>query len=90
MRVDKYLKLSRIIKRRTIAKEILDVGFVKINGKTAKPSSEIKENDIVECFLGERYLKFRVCSLVISPSKKEASKMFEIIDDTVMKSSPKS
>ena len=50
MRIDKYLKVSRVIKRRTIAKDILDLGFVKINDKVAKPSSEVKENDIIEAY----------------------------------------
>mgnify|MGYP003511502535 CR=1 FL=1 len=47
MRLDKYLKVSRLIKRRTIAKEILDLGFVKINDRVAKPSSEVKVDDII-------------------------------------------
>ena len=50
MRLDKYLKVSRIIKRRTVAKEACESGRVSINGKVAKPSNDIKEGDIVECF----------------------------------------
>ena len=58
MRLDKYLKVSRIIKRRTIAKGISDLGFVKINDRNAKPSSEVKPGDIVELTLGERIFTF--------------------------------
>ena len=60
MRIDKYLKVSRVIKRRTIAKDILDLGFVKINGKVSKPSSEVKENDVIELTLGERKIVKKV------------------------------
>lgn len=57
MRLDKYLKESRIIKRRTIAKEFCDRGLVKINNKVAKPSLEIKEGDTIEIKLGDKLLK---------------------------------
>lgn len=81
MRIDKYLKVSRVIKRRTIAKDILDLGFVKINDKVAKPSSEVKENDIIELTLGERRLSVKVLALSEQTKKKEASSLFEVIAD---------
>ena len=81
MRIDKYLKVSRVIKRRTIAKDILDLGFVKINDKVAKPSSEVKENDIIELTLGERRLGVKVIGLSEQTKKKEASSLFEVIAD---------
>ena len=81
MRIDKYLKVSRVIKRRTIAKDILDLGFVKINDKVAKPSTEVKENDIVELTLGERRLSVKVLGLSEQTKKKEASSLFEVIAD---------
>ena len=81
MRIDKYLKVSRVIKRRTIAKDILDLGFVKINDKVAKPSSEVKENDIIELTLGERRLSVKVIGLSEQMKKKEASSLFEVIAD---------
>ena len=81
MRIDKYLKVSRVIKRRTIAKDILDLGFVKINDKVAKPSTEVKENDIVELTLGERKLSVKVLGLSEQTKKKEASSLFEVIAD---------
>ena len=54
MRLDKYLKVSRIIKRRTVAKEAGEGGRVSINGKTAKPSAEVKEGDVIEIRFGEK------------------------------------
>lgn len=81
MRIDKYLKVSRVIKRRTIAKDILDLGFVKINDKVAKPSSEVKENDIIELTLGERRLSVKVIGLSEQTKKTEASSLFEVIAD---------
>ena len=81
MRIDKYLKVSRVIKRRTIAKDILDLGFVKINDKVAKPSTEVKENDIIELTLGERRLSVKVIGLSEQIKKKEASSLFEVIAD---------
>lgn len=81
MRIDKYLKVSRVIKRRTIAKDILDLGFVKINDKVAKPSSEVKENDIIELTLGERRLSVKVIGLSEKTKKKDASSLFEVIAD---------
>ena len=81
MRIDKYLKVSRVIKRRTIAQDILALGFVKINDKVAKPSSEVKENDIIELTLGERRLSVKVIGLSEQTKKKEASSLFEVIAD---------
>lgn len=84
MRLDKFLKLSRIIKRRTIAKDVADLGFVLINDKTAKPSSEIKVGDELKLNLGERRLTLKVTQISLHPSKKESSQMFEIINDEVI------
>lgn len=81
MRLDKYLKLSRIIKRRTIAKDVLDIGLVKINGRIAKPSTEVKEDDILELTLGERFLTIKVKQILLNPGKKDSQTMFEIISD---------
>ena len=85
MRLDKYLKISRVIKRRTLAKDIIDIGFVKINDKIAKPSTTIKEGDILELTLGERVLTIRVLSLLPYSKKDEASSMYEIINDNFIK-----
>ena len=85
MRLDKYLKISRVIKRRTIAKDIIDIGLVKINDKVAKPSSEVKELDEIELTLGDRILRIKVLSLLTNPRKENASQMCEIIDENVIK-----
>lgn len=81
MRLDKYLKLSRVIKRRTLAKEIIDIGLVTINSKVAKPSSEVNEGDILCLTLGERVLTIKVCNVLANASKKDSKEMFEVIKD---------
>ena len=63
MRLDKYLKVSRLIKRRTVANEACDGGRVSLNGKTAKAGSEVKPGDIIEVALGQRSLKVEVLSV---------------------------
>jgi len=69
MRLDKYLKVSRIIKRRTVASEACEQGKVTVNGKVAKPSTPVKEGDIIEVTFGERTLKICIVSQN-SPYKK--------------------
>lgn len=63
MRLDKFLKLSRVIKRRTVANEIADKGRVAVNGKTVKPSYEVKVGDIVEIQFGEKISKFEIINI---------------------------
>jgi ribosomal 50S subunit-recycling heat shock protein len=79
MRLDKYLKVSRIIKRRTVAKEACEGGRVSINGKIAKPSTEIKEGDIIEIKFAAKLLKARIASISEHVRKDEARGMYEII-----------
>jgi len=79
MRLDKYLKVSRIIKRRTVANEACDNEQVKVNGKVAKASYEIKENDIIEITFGQRTLKARVLAVKEHVQKAESGEMYEII-----------
>lgn len=81
MRLDKYLKVARVIKRRTIAKDILDLGFVKINDRVAKPSSEVKVGDILVLTLGERVLTIKVEAISAFSKKEQASEMFVILED---------
>lgn len=81
MRLDKYLKISRIIKRRTVAKEACESGRVFINGKVAKPSTEVKENDLIEVRFAKGSLKAKVVNITQHVSKSEAKLMYEIIDD---------
>jgi ribosomal 50S subunit-recycling heat shock protein len=79
MRLDKYLKVSRIIKRRTVANEAAGAGRVSVNGKTAKPSSEVKEGDTLDLLLGGRHLLVRVESLKESVKKEDAAAMYTVL-----------
>lgn len=63
MRLDKFLKISRVIKRRTVANEVADKGRVCVNGKIAKPSHEVKEGDIVEITFGDKISKFQIIKI---------------------------
>ncbi|MDD4773973.1 MAG: RNA-binding S4 domain-containing protein [Eubacteriales bacterium] len=80
MRLDKYLKVSRIIKRRTVANEACDSDHVTVNGRRAKASYEVKENDIIEITFGERRLKLRVTGIKEHVPKADASGMYEVIN----------
>ncbi|MCI6787095.1 RNA-binding S4 domain-containing protein [Gemmiger formicilis] len=81
MRLDKYLKVSRVIKRRTLANEVADAGRVLVNGKPAKASYTVKVGDIIEVTFGNRPVKIRVLSDVEQKGKDVAREMFEIIED---------
>ena len=81
MRVDKYLKVSRLIKRREVAKELADAGYVKVNGKDAKPSCEIVEGDEITLRLGKRTLTVKVTSLLPHAGKEKALTMYEVTQD---------
>ncbi|WP_040213831.1 RNA-binding S4 domain-containing protein [Clostridium polynesiense] len=80
MRLDKYLKVSRIIKRRTVAKEACEGGRVSINGKTAKPGTDIKEGDIIEISFASKKLKARILSISEHVRKEAAAAMYEILE----------
>ncbi|HLQ41172.1 MAG TPA: RNA-binding S4 domain-containing protein [Tetragenococcus sp.] len=79
MRIDKFLKISRLIKRRSVAKEVADKGRIQINGRLAKSSSAVKIGDIVEIKFGNRTLTVKVVELHESTKKEDAAKMYEII-----------
>lgn len=79
MRLDKYLKVSRLIKRRTVANEACDAGRVAINGKVAKAGSQVAEGDIIEISFGNKSVKVRVSSVVDSTKKEAAKDMFEYL-----------
>ncbi len=76
MRLDKYLKVSRLIKRRTVANEACDGGRVSLNGKTAKAGSEVKPGDIIEVAFGQRSLKVEVLSVSDNAAKADAPAMY--------------
>ena len=79
MRLDKYLKVSRIIKRRTVANDACDASHVTVNGKSAKASYNVKENDIIEVSFGTRSIKVRVLNIKDSTKKADAGDMYEVI-----------
>jgi ribosomal 50S subunit-recycling heat shock protein len=79
MRLDKYLKVSRLIKRRTIANEACDSGRVMINNKVAKASAEVKEGDIIEIQFGNKVVKVEVLTVKEVIRKDESKDMFKYI-----------
>ncbi|MCQ2425031.1 MAG: RNA-binding S4 domain-containing protein [Lachnospiraceae bacterium] len=79
MRLDKYLKVSRIIKRRTVANEACDTSHVTVNGRPAKASCDVKAGDIIEITFGERTMKVRVLSTAEHVGKAEAADLYEAI-----------
>ena len=81
MRLDKYLKVSRIIKRRTVAKEVADKGRIKVNGILAKSSTDLKMNDQIETQFGNKLLTVKVLEMKDSTKKEDALKMYEIISE---------
>ena len=80
MRLDKYLKVSRIIKRRTVANDACDAAHVSVNGRTVKASYDVKVGDVIEVTFGQRTLKVRVSDVREHTLKNEASTMYEIIE----------
>lgn len=79
MRLDKFLKVSRLIKRRTVANEACDAGRVSVNGKVAKASLDVKSGDIIEIRFGEKVVKARVKEVMDTTKKENASDMYEYI-----------
>ncbi|HIU59022.1 MAG TPA: RNA-binding S4 domain-containing protein [Candidatus Scatosoma pullistercoris] len=79
MRIDKFLKVSRILKRRTVAQEACDGDKVLLNGRAAKPSSAVKPGDVVEILYASGSLKFRVLDVKETVKKDEASSLYEVI-----------
>ena len=80
MRLDKYLKVSRIIKRRTVAEEVCESGRIKINDKVAKPSTKINEGDIIEITFANRMLKAEIINIAEHVRKEDAKEMYTILE----------
>ena len=80
MRLDKYLKVSRIIKRRTIANEACDAGRVMVNDRVARASLDIKVNDIIEVSFGSKNIKVQVLNVAETVKKDDAALMYKIIE----------
>ena len=79
MRIDKYLKVSRLIKRRTIANEVCDAGRVSVNGKVVKSSYDVKIGDVIEIKLGERVTKVEVVSIAEHVLKNDAVGLYKVL-----------
>ena len=79
MRLDKYLKVSRLIKRRTVANEACDAGRVLLNDKTARASADVKAGDVINIQFGNRDVKVKVLSVQETVRKEEAKEMFEYL-----------
>jgi len=81
MRIDQYLKIARIVKKRPVSKELANQERILINGKTAKPSSDVKIGDEVDCVFGNRHLKIRILAIAENIKKAQALTLFEIIQE---------
>ena len=81
MRLDKYLKLSRLIKRRTLAKEVASNERILVNGNVAKPSKELKIGDIITIEFGNKVVNVKVTSLDLIVKKEDATSMYEFLDE---------
>lgn len=79
MRLDKFLKVSRLIKRRTVANEACDAGKIEVNGKPARASLAVKEGDVIEIKMGVRALKVQVTQIKENPGKQEASELYTLL-----------
>ena len=80
MRLDKYLKVARIIKRRTVANDACDTSHVSVNGRAAKASYDVKENDLIAITFGEKTLTVRVLSVKEHVTKADAASMYEVVE----------
>jgi ribosomal 50S subunit-recycling heat shock protein len=79
LRLDKYIKVSRLIKRRTVAKSACDAGRVTVNDKVAKASTEVKVGDIIEIGFGDKKMSVRVTDISETVKKEEAKEMYEVL-----------
>lgn len=80
MRIDKFLKVSRLIKRRSIAKEMADQGRITVNDKVAKSSTNVSVNDVLEIHYGTRDVKVKIINILDTTKKDEANTLYEVMD----------
>lgn len=85
MRIDKYLKVSRLIKRRALAKDVTENARILVNGKVVKPSYQLKLDDLISIIYGTKTITVKVKSLEPSIKKEDASNMYEFISEVVNK-----
>lgn len=81
MRIDKFLKVSRVIKRRTVANDACDAAHVSVNGRTVKASYDVKEGDIVEITFGAKTMKIRVLDVREVVRKNDAQALYEVVSE---------
>ena len=81
MRLDKFLKVSRLVKRRTLAKEVCDADRIMVNGRMAKPGTEVKQGDTLELDFGRRVVKAKILETRESASTEQARSMYEIVSE---------
>lgn len=81
MRLDKFLKVSRLIKRRTLAKDICDAGRISVNDRVAKASADVKVGDILTILYGQKTTKVSVSKIVENPRKDEAVSLYEVLSE---------
>ncbi len=81
MRLDKFLKVSRIIKRRTVANDACSGGRVSLNGRTAKPGAEVKAGDTLEIRFGNRVGKYRILDVKETVRKEGAADLYEVLEE---------
>lgn len=82
MRLDKFLKVSRVIKRRTLSKEVCDRGQVTVNGRVAKAGTDVKVGDILDIHFGHRSLKLEIVSIQENVPAKLAAELYKVIEDS--------
>ena len=80
MRLDKFLKVSRLIKRRTVANDACDSEHISVNGRTAKASYQVKEGDVISITFGEKTISVKVCDIKDSTKKADAADMYVVLD----------
>ncbi|MCL2166645.1 MAG: RNA-binding S4 domain-containing protein [Clostridiales bacterium] len=80
MRLDKYLKVSRLIKRRTVAKDMVNAGRVMINGKVAKPGNEVKVGDQLEIGFGQRQVRAKITDIKETVRADEAASLYQLLE----------
>ena len=82
MRIDKFLKVSRLIKRRTVGNEVADAGRIEVNGRLVKASYQVKEGDIIKVSFGQKPVSVKVTSIVPPTGKDVAREMYVVLDET--------
>lgn len=81
MRLDKYLKVSRLIKRRTVAKEVCEAGRIQVNGRPAKAGHDLGVGDVLDIALGSRRLKVRIVEIKETVRADQADTLYEVLED---------